>query len=287
MVANLSIVSIDPETNEPIKTEEIYQKETVKFLLINENEEIPKLCQVNYAGGVMGNSTLINYEQKRFKKLSDLFSNNENVDGELFYSLMSMLLNNNGKLLIDYLKKTNSKIRSNVELVNRDKLNLLKNYKSYLIAAKEEDAADLENPLKPKAEDKRLRVNEIKASSFLKADPIIKQVKVEDDFFWEVDADNVTARFDSSHRMKELTVKTSLGQIELVLGRFVLFGSQMEFPEFIWFKDLAGRKYEIKATKVSMFQDNSDNHRKRVKRYSKASEENKLTKPEIRPSFLL
>jgi hypothetical protein len=287
VLANISIVEIDPENNLAIKTDDIVKKETIKLLILNENEERPKLCQVNYKGGVMSDVSLINYQERDFKKLNQVIRNDENVDGQFFYATLSMLLNNDGSMLIDYLKKYNLKVQKNTELINNDKFKLLKNYKSYLIAARDEEEGNLENPLKPQTDEKKARVSEIKASNFLRADGIIKKVKIEDEFFWIIDNDGLYARFGNDHRLRELRVKTTMGEVELVLGKFVIHGSQIEFPEFIWLKNVNGKKYEIKATKVSMFQDTRENHSRRLKRYSKSAEKNKLTIPEVKLDFVL
>jgi hypothetical protein len=287
VLANLSILEIDPENNLPLKEDNIVNKETIKLLILNEKEDYPKLCQVNYKGGVMNSVSLINYKERSFKKLNDVIKNDENVDGQFFYATLSMLLNNNGSMLIEYLKKYNSKIKLNTELVNKNKSRLLKKYKSYLIASRDDEEGKLENPLKPLAEDKKEKVTEIKNANFLDSDPLVKKIKVEDQFFWIIDNNGLYARFDNDHRLRELRVKTGVGEVELVLGKFVIHGSQIEFPEFIWFKSVSGKKYEIKATKVSMFQDTRENHTRRIKRYSKASEENKLVAPEVKLDFIL
>lgn len=287
VIANLTIQEIDPENNQPIKNEDIITRETLKLLILNEKEDYPKLCQINYKGGVMSDASLVNYEQRSFRRVSEVIRNDENVDGQFFYAALSMLLNNDSAMLIEYLKKHNSNVKKNSELVNKEKFSLLRKYKNYLIESKDEEKEGLENPLKPISEDKQARVEEIKKENFLNNDRLVKKIKLEDDFYWIVDNNGLYARFGNDHRLKELRVKTALGDIELVLGKFVLHGSQIEFPEFIWFKSVTGKKYEIKGTRVSMFQDSKENHIKRLKRYSKAAEENNIVKSETKPDFIL
>lgn len=285
VIANLSISEIDPENNRMIIKEEIPQLEAVKLLILNEKENSPRLCQVNYLGGAIKANTLYNFIEIEFKNLSNKFSSVENISGEVFYSVLSVLLNNNGDMLLNLIKKMNGDVKTNRELVNKEKLALLGKYKNYLENSKEEE--ELENPLKPESEEAMKKVQELKLSQFLIKDSTVKRIKENQKFFWVVETSKIFMKFDENHKLKEFKMSTEYGDFQFLLGRYVIFGSKLEFPEFVWFTDLTGKKYEIKATKLTMFQDSADQHRNRIKRYSKSMEENNLTPPELRFNFLL
>lgn len=288
VVANISVIEIDSELNIPINpVEELANKQAFKLLINNEREDYPILTQVNYKGGVISNNSLINFREKSYKNLSGFVPNNENVDAQFFYSTLAMLLNNKSSMLLSVLKKYSAKIKTNIELINKEKTSLLINYKNYLTQIKDDETLELENPLKPDGDDKIAKVSEIKKQSFLEKDPVVKKEKIADDFFWVVKEENIFLKFDEFHRVREIKVKTNMGEIEMIFGKFVIHGAQFEFPEFIWFKDTSGRKYEIKATKLSIFADNIDMQRKRLKRYQKYADENKIIEPQIKPDFIL
>lgn len=288
VVANLSIKELDPETNQPLKAEDSLSRElSVKLLVYNENEERPRLTQVEYKGGKISYATLFDFKEKSFNRLGNLIRNPEAVDAKAFYSLMAMLLNNDGSFMVDFLKTFNSKVKSNSEIINRKKVKLLSDYKNYLLAVKKEKETPIPNPLQPEAEEKKERVREIMRESFLKKDELIKRVKRNDRFVWSVAEENITANFDSNHRIRDMKVSTGMGDIQFVFGRFLVFGSQFEFPEFIWMTDTAGKKYEIRASSIKIFQDSSKWHQSRLEKYLKAKKENNFSEAPFKPSFAL
>ncbi len=289
--ANLVISEIDASTKEEVRDEMgILYKHSIKLLIVNEGELQPTLTQINYKGGIFANDALVGYTNTRMTDLKIFSEENENIDAELFYSLLGMVMNNDSKLLLKMFKKINSNIKKNEDLVNTDKFVLLNNYKNYLIAIKAEEVkeeTELVNPLKPTTDEEKEKVKVLKSQSFLKHDPAVKRVKVEDEFFWIVDDKNIYLKFDRNHHLREMKMTTELGEIELLLGKFVVYSAQLQFPEFIILKDLAGKVYKITASKLTMFSDTSESHSKRLQRYNKLSIQNKITEPQIKPSFVL
>ena len=94
-------------------------------------------------------------------------------------------------------------------------------------------------------------------------------------------------KFDSDHRMKMIKLITDLGVIEIICSRFVVVGSQLEFPEFIWFKDLSGKKFKISAKSIRLIKDSKENYYKRVQKYKKLKEANNITNNELKPEFVM
>jgi len=291
VVANLTISEIDPQNNLPFKvSSELANKQVLKLIVVNEKEDAPTLTQVNYKGGVISNNTIVGYSEKSFKALTTFMPNNENPDAEIFYATLSMLLNNHGDMLIEVLRKHNANIQTNTILVDKEKLKLLSSYKRYLVNMKDvgkDSVVEFENPLKPLEEEKQEKVSQINKKAFLSLDPLVKKQKIDDEFFWVVENQNIYLKFDNEHRFKEMTLKLENGDVEIILGKFVIHGNQIEFPEFFWIKDQSGRKFEIKAQRLIMFSDNRDQHNKRLKKYRESAEKNKITEPLVKPSFVL
>ncbi len=290
VVANLMVREINPELNTPmIKESGVVNKYAMKILIVNERESNPLITHLKYKGGVISRSTLVSFENKNLKLIPRFFPSGENIDGELFYALLGMLLNNESRLLIHQLKRLNAKVKYNTELVNAQKLSLLNSYKKYLMQLKDqnEEDSDLENPLYPEGEAAKKRVKEVREANFLKRDPLVSRIKVENDFYWEVVGENIYMKFNTNHQIKDIRLETTLGTMELTFGKFVNFGSQMKFPEFIWFTTTSGRKYEIKAERVSKFKDSLAAHSSRLKRYEGYVKENNIVDDEVKLPFLL
>lgn len=259
----------------------------IKLHLFNENEENPLMTRVHYKAGVLSPDALVSHHEFKLSNMNKSIGHTENYDAEIFYGLMSYLLNNKGMPLLKALKKMRPAIKPNNELIDPEKIELLGKYKEYLIKKREDKETEVENPLKPADPELRLKVREIMKRPFLVKDPVVKRLKSGKEFFWVVEDENLFMKFDKEHNLLELKVVTALGDIEAVLGKYGVWGSQMVFPEFIMFKTSDQKWFEIKPKKVNMFPDNKSQYEKRLKKYSKHVEENNIVEPQTRPSFLL
>lgn len=273
VVANIKIKEISP-TNQ---NEELTGETALKYVIYNENEQRPQMVELEYAGGNITSSMLMGFKYINIKDLKSINIPSNKIESQVYYSLLVMLLNNNSRPLIDFLQSQNIKVLDNRNLINENKIRLISAYKRYLQESKDDESNVRENPLKPEDPKDLEKVNEVMSESFLRQDQLVKRVKDKNEFYWVAQSDNLFIKFNKDHRMKIFRLLTDLGTIEVTLGRFVVMGSQQEFPEFIWFKTLSGKKYEIRATKYSSFKDNKDSHRNRLKRYSKYKEQNKVS----------
>lgn len=288
VVANFVVEQKNAEKN-LFSNNEVFpvEKIGIKLHIYNGNEKNPILARVHFNGDDFNNSSLINYDESLLYEIKKLIGHNENFEAEVFYGLMISLLNNQGRPLLARLKNVNPNIKPNVDLYDSEKMQLLARYKSYLIQKRNNENSEVENPLNPESSEEQDRVDDILKRPFLTKDTEIKRVKDGKDFSWVVDSENLYVKFDKAHHLRELKIKTSIGQMEIILGKFVLWNAQMQFPEYILLKTVEGKWYEIKPKYVSMFIDNKDQYDRRIKNYQKISEENKIQKHNSRPSFLL
>lgn len=277
VVANLKIKYIPAPNSEEAKSP-IILNNAVKYVLYNEREDFPKLVQLQYAGGKITSSNLHDVKVFPFHNLKSLRRGNENIEQQFFYSLLGMFLRNDSSLLVEFLKKQGVRVQSNKELMNKEKLRLLRDYRYYLKKVKESSTVsnDLQNPLYPSDPEEREKVGALMKTPLLSPDSYVKRFKNGDYFNWVVETDQVFASFDYEHRLEELTLKTSEGELKATCGRFLIQGSKLEFPEVVTLTDFRGNKYEIRAVSLKMFPDNSKRYFRRLKRYKKQISENKL-----------
>lgn len=287
VVANLIVKEKSDESPLIIKSEELKMKEhALKLLIYNENEEKPRLTRVYYKSGLMSKETLLKYSETDFINFANETTLNDNVDAAIFYGVMGYLLNNNSSMLLNALKKESMDLKSNRELFDNEKMSLLSSYKEYLVKTKDEDL-DIENPLKPSDAQAQEKVNEIMKRPFLTKDQNLKRIKEGKEFFYIVDNENIYIKFDSLHQLRQIKVKRAAGEIEVILGKYGVWESQLKFPEFILLKNSEQKWFEIRARKISVFSDNSDLYKKRLQRYSEAVKENNLVDDIQRPIFIL
>lgn len=248
------------------------RKTAYKFVIGNENEDRPRLVQLDYRNGVISNETMNRIHVKNLFSLKKLGLSNEQEESKVFYSLISSLLLNKSDMMMNFLTEIEPSLKKNKELIDKDHLSLLNNYRWYLKKKNEdENSEELVNPLKPENEEKMELVKKTLERSLLLKSPSVKRVLERDEFFWDIQTDKIFARFENkTHQLKKLTITTMKGKIEIDLHHYVIFGGGIEFPEIIYFKDLAGQTFEIKMSKISHFKDNANNFDNRIKRYEKA-----------------
>lgn len=262
---------------------------TVKLLFYNEGQRYPKLLQLDYADGSFANSKRANLHFKNSLRLNSLGLSEENIDARFFYAVMSSLLNNNGSLMIELAKSLGSNIKFNKELINQEKYQLLGRYKRYLekkIQSNEDQA--IKSPLVSDDTDKQSLINEIMSQKFYHESSNVSQVKEGDDFYWVVSDSILTAKFtDNNRHLKFIKIKTPSGIIEMVFRDYILYKSIHEFPREILFKTSLGDEFKISLKKLSVFEDSSDQLRRRVQRYKKSIQENNIQKAQLKPPFLM
>ena len=291
VISELSVEEGSVESEEVSKI--IDDTLATRFLIYNENEKYPKLIQADYKGGSVSSNLMERYSTHPYYDLNKIIPVKENIEARVFYSLMSSLLNNDGSLLMTLLTELDPEIKTNKMLVNKDQLSIIKSYKEYLLEAKaakiakDETLLVMENPLKPEDLEKKAEVKKIMRSPFLMDSDTVVRTRDGKQFFWDINKDNIQARFDTNHYLKELKFITALGNIEILCGKFIKFRSDLIFPEYIIFKDLAGNEFEITMKKLRLIKDSPENHSKRLKKYDGFIEDNKISEPVVKPSFLL
>lgn len=260
-----------------------------KLHLFNEKKENPVLVRLYYQGGVISKGSLINFSQSYMKSFARAIGHSENFEAEVFYGVMTFLLNNDSTLLLKSLRKIKPSLKSNEQLVDKEKIALLAAYKRYLERVKDldEEQEQPENPLMPKSEEAKERVSQIMSRPFFIKDPEIKRVKRGKEFLWVVDGENLYMEFNKNHYLKDLKIRTALGEMHFIFGQYGTWGSKMKFPEFVLFKNTDQKWYELKPKRVNNFNDNLDLFRRRIKRYEGYVEDNKITDTQNRPNFLL
>jgi len=281
---------IKPEQMELLK--EFPIRSAVKVLFGNEREDRSKFIQIDYLDGIISNNTMSKIHYTPRLSLKNLSFTDQQIEGRVFYATLAVLLNNNPDLMMGMLKSLGSEIKTNEKSINSDLNSTLGNYKNYLKKVSEiedeELLAEIENPLKPEADEDKKIVKDILKKPFFEKSPYVFRVRENNKFYWDINEPKIYARFDAeTHRLLKLSIKTESGDIDLTFYNYILFNGQLEFPEIIYLKDLAGDMYEIKMKKIYSIKDTTESFNKRFQNYKKALKENTDIKVQIKPHFIL
>jgi hypothetical protein len=265
-------------------------KTAFKLVIGNENEERPRLVQLDFRNGLVSDETMNRIHLKSNFAIPNLGLNSEQDEAKIFYSIISSLVLNKSKMIMEYLTAIDPSLRKNKQLIDKEQLGLLNSYRRYLKKKNnEENSEELKNPLKPELEEQKEYVKKTMSRSMLNETSTLKRVLKNGKFYLELNSEKIYANFSNkNHQLKKLVINTPKGKIELDFHHYILFGGGLEFPEIIYFKDLTGQTYEIKMTKMSQFKDNTANFYKRIKRYEKTIEASQNNIEEvIKPPFIL
>lgn len=300
VVGNLLIESVgagsenlsDTNNNTFVKKLELPKYTTVKLLFYNENNKRNKLIQLDYLDNNFSESNIKKLHYKNNTNLKMLGLISENIDGQFFYSIMNSLLNNDGSFMIDLLKSLGSPIRSNKELINQEKYQLLGKYKNYLVSKIDKidkvDQQSLKNPLQLNDPEEQKKNQEVIKQKFYHDSSYVTHVKDGESFYWEINDSIITARFTEQERhIKYLKIKTLSGLVEMSFRDYILFNSTHEFPREILFKSTLGNQFKITLKKLSVFEDSKDQLSRRLQRYREAINKNNLSSSKLSLPFLL
>src|SRR5690606_38990162 len=202
------------------------------------------------------------------------------------YSILASLFTNSGSLMIDTVRAHGGELKKNREVLNQNQLSLIARYKRYLQESRGQTEA--KNPLEGESTDEKERIKETLASSFYVPVKEINRVRADDVFYWEINSEKLFARFNQTTReIERLNFKSEFGEIEANFKNYVLYNANFVFPQFIYFRDLAGTQYRLDILKVAVVNDTSNNFMRRVKSFEKDLESNS-PKPAsaLRPGIL-
>lgn len=281
---------INAEDNE---LNNIPRRNALKILIGNEDADRPSFIQLDYRDAIVSDSTMNKIHYRKNLSLDKLgLKETNSIEAAVFYSLISSLLSNNSKMFMEFFSMIDPSIKRNKELVNKDQLSILQQYKYYLAKKANEDEQVKEenkNPLKPETEEGKLKVKEALRSTYLVNDGLVKRVREKNKFYWDLISPFVYARFDGeNHKLKRVVLTTEQGKIEIDCYNYILFNGKLEFPEIIYFKDLSGQMYEIKMSKMYSIKDAPGAFTKRLRNYEKTLNSNPEKNSEIiKPNFLL
>lgn len=220
------------------------KSEYVKLQLTLDNPNTIGLLQTIYSNGQMLNSQIKSV--KYFPDLLTQIKKEKAPEKSMFYAVLMMLTTNRSQGVEAFLEKNGVSIVKNKNILNEEKIKLLRAYRSHLINNKGKgDAGSPLNPEDPKAKE---RVLEVFRSNTFKRAQNIELVKKDNEFMWKVDWKSAQGYFSNEERQfRALDYNTPDSQIKLEASSYLLFNGTNELPKFMNVKDSAGQLYKIQT----------------------------------------
>jgi hypothetical protein len=245
---NKKIVENEQSFTEIENVKEGLLKLYVKLIYKYEIKKPTELILVTYDDVQMKTNSVINVEY--INNLEQYFKNSTNKSKELLYSILNSLLLNDSRLVSQFLKRNNTNYLTNAEILNKEKKDLLEDYKKYLLAVREDESMrnGLRNPMKPDKIEDREATSKILKSAMYQIESAPKLVKEQGDFIWKVELENFSGKFENETR-RLMNVKANLEKHEVYLTVFdyVLFDGIHEFPKYIYLQKNGPKETELRT----------------------------------------
>lgn len=250
-----------------------------KFIISLEKPNIISLLQIAYSNGQM-----LNAQIRDVKYIPDLvlaIKKEKSPEKGLFYGLFSMLTTNRSAGIEAFLEKSGIQIVKNKNLLNEEKMKLLKTYRNYLATNKGKGEAN--SPLNPADPQNKAKVVELfKANTFLRSKNI-ELVKVENEFFWRADWKSAQGYFSNEERrLRKFEYTIADSQIKVEASDYILFNGTNELPKVINIKDTKGLLSKIQIIGL----DTKNNREKKLNEHYEDVRKFQPTNPESAYSFL-
>ena len=267
---------------------EVKENDYYRMYFTRIGQDTMKLSQTRYDNNTFNEGSLIekiyypNFTPLTIKATPEL------SEKGLFINLLKSLLFNDGAAIVTYLKALGVPVKLNSEIINREKVEFLANYKRYLVAINSNRAAKKTeiNPLRP--EDPAAR----EKADTLMSEPMyvdMKQVKISrenGEMAWLVQSGSFEAVV--SYKMRDLQrvkFKGPLGEFEIVCKDYWLANGTHSLPRTILIKDYKGESFQVEITNLRHFVEKEDDLAKRLKKWDELLRGKESLDP--KPSFLL
>lgn len=219
--------------------------------------------------------------------LTPIYFKNHSVDKAAFYSLIHSILLNDGQFMVDYLKIAGIPVRHNRELLNSEKIGLMKEYKQYLVSINGDRSLkkSMTSPLRPEgavAQEKAdkllnepmyLDTNQVKLSSF------------EGKPAWHIQAGDFQSYISFEERRPiKFKLKTAQGEVDIHCLDYWRPDAAHAIPKKMIIKTSKGEIFQVETLSLRHYNEKEDDLVKRLRHWDEILRSHKEIP--ARPDFL-
>jgi hypothetical protein len=255
-------------------------------IVISKYREILKITQAQFENDSFLDNSIIDQSYLSSFSPFSLKGETGQIEKGIFWGLLESIYFNEGKNLLNFLQTLGVQVKLNDEILNKEKVNYLVEYKKYLVTSKKNGKSNEGNPLRPNDPQERLKVEKIMSESMYSDFQQVQLLKNGEDLFWGVEANNFQAivSYSKRHPMK-LSYKATNQEVEFSMLDYYPADGIHYSPREITIKNLSGVTYKINVLKVRYFSEKEDEVAKRVQKWESFSKGKKSNYS--KPSFLI
>lgn len=256
-----------------------------KLYLTKGSGDSMKISQTRYANNSFSESSL---EHKIYYPnfiANTMTSSPEHIEKGIFFALLKSLTFNDGEHLVRYLKALGVPVKLNNELINRDKIEFLANYKRYLIATNRDRKKNEANPLRPEDPTERARVEKIMGESMYVDTKQVKLTREANDMAWMVNAGPFEAvvSYEKRHPIR-IKYRSGSGEFEIICSDYWLSNGTHYMPKTMTIKNFNGETFQVDIGSFRHFTENEGELVKRLQKWDQILRGKEST--EARAEFL-
>ena len=228
---NLGMFSSPNTSEETALREKGYYKFVIKK---NKSSRSYQVIQASYKSSNMYKEDLI--EVKFYKNFRRKLKNETLFQRNLFYSLLTMYGLNSSTGMSDILSRYGNNYSRNREMMNKEKVGLMRRYKHYLKKIKEIDEGsnieEIESPFRPKNIELSTKVKKLLNQNMYNDTAAITLTKKAQKFYWQVTLGNIFALFSNTeHKLLFFELKDKEVSHKLYFRNYVLFNGKHQLPK--------------------------------------------------------
>lgn len=264
------------------RTEDFY-----KIFLTREGDHL-KVAQSRYNNKNFSEGALEHKTYYTHFNASTMKPSIEQAEKGIFYGLLNSMAFNNGSLIVSYLKNLGVPVKHNNELINREKVEFMADYKRYLVTInKDRNARKTEiNPMRPEDPAARTRADEIMNESMYVDTNQVKLSKDEGQIAWVVTAGEMEGVFSYKERdAQRLKYKSTAGDFEIICKDYWLANGTHALPRFMLIKTFGGLNYQVEILNLRHYNEKDEDFTKRIRNWEQILKGKES--PDPRPEFLL
>lgn len=256
-------------------------------VFISQMDEVIKLSQTRYTNKSFSETSLV--QKTYFPNFTPytIKANLQETQRGIFYGLLFSLARNDGSYLLSYLKTLGVPVRLNNEIINREKVEFLAEYKRYLaMIARDKSAKKTEpNPMRPEDPDARERVEQIMARPMYVDTNQVSLERDEGKMSWMVKAGDFQAVISYKARdVQRVKYSSADGEFEIICKDYFLANGTHAFPRYLLVKTFNGEQFQLETLNLRQFVEKEEDLIKRLGRWDQILKGKNSV--ELRPDFL-
>ncbi|OFZ25182.1 MAG: hypothetical protein A2381_12135 [Bdellovibrionales bacterium RIFOXYB1_FULL_37_110] len=190
---------------------------------------------------------LINYLGDYHSKIRD----DNNLERSLFYAIISSLVLNDSRGMVEFLMRHEPTFLSNTMLLNREKIKHLEKYKLFLAEKKDKNLPVPTPSLDEDASTKKKQMDEMMHMSMYQKNNQVSLQRLDGNFFWMVNLPTFKAYYKNENRdLYKVDFNKDTANITTIMGNYMLFDGIHQLPKRILFKTTNGRNFIIRILEL-------------------------------------